>query len=172
MSERRYFVDRLMGPTLHDHGAHAGRACVVMQFADAGERYTARQLLDRLVALDTSRAARLCISGALAPTEWDAELAALIRNTFRVHAEIDGTRALAANVDWLVVAPRADARIADGLQVDEVHVDVEAAIDEATLDRHAARWRCEHYFLRPCGPVERAVALIHARPRWRLSPGI
>ncbi len=172
MSERRYFVDKLIGPTLHGHGAHAGRACVALTFADAGERYTAAQIVDRLIAHDPSKTGRVCIAGALVPTEWDAELAAAIRNRFRVHAELDGTRALGANVDWLVVMPRLDGKIVDGLQVDEVHIEVDASIDEDALDRHAARWRCEHYFLRPRGPVERAVALIHARPRWRLSPGL
>jgi hypothetical protein len=175
--ERRYLVDNLAGLTIHPDGAHASRALLSLRFADrdapdAGERYTAPQLLARLVALDTSKTLRLALAGARLAAEWDGALAQAIRGAgFRVHAAIDGTTALAAPVDWLTLVPRAEIAPATALPVDEVMIVVDAHTTEAALDAHAARWRCEHYFVRPADPTHlaRSVALIHARPRWRLT---
>lgn len=178
MNERRYLVDKLGGISLHPEGAHAGRALVTLRFADreaagAGERYTAAQLVARLAELDTRNTARVALAGARVAAEWDAALAQAVRgHGFRVHAEIDGTAPLAGPVDWLTVAPRPEAiAVHDQLPVDEVKVVVDARLDTDALDRHAARWRCEHYFLRPADPsqLDHAISLIEARPRWRLT---
>ena len=99
---------------------------------------------------------------------------------FRVHMESNGTRAPAGPVDWLTVSPKpqhhpASLSLADGVPADEVKVVVDDTVDEAVLDRHAARYRCEHYFVQPWMDARyernlaRALQLVHARPRWRLS---
>ena len=65
--------------------------------------------------------------------------------------------------------------LANDLEPNELKVVVDDTVDAATLDRYAARWPCEHYFLQPWMDARyqhnlaRTIALIHARPRWRLS---
>jgi organic radical activating enzyme len=65
--------------------------------------------------------------------------------------------------------------LADGLPANELKVVVDDTVDEAVLDRYAARYRCEHYFLQPwmddryAATLAKTIALVHARPRWRLS---
>src|SRR5690349_24502899 len=65
--------------------------------------------------------------------------------------------------------------LADDTAPNELKVVVDDTVDEAVLDRYAARWRCEHYFLQPWMDaryeqhLQRAIALIHARSQWRLS---
>jgi hypothetical protein len=83
--------------------------------------------------------------------------------------ETDGSTPLAAPVDWLAITP--GAKVVDGLHADEVRVVVDDSVDEEMLDRHAARWRCDHYYVVPRSDhhVPRAVKLILGRPRWRLS---
>src|SRR5690349_22383819 len=39
--------------------------------------------------------------------------------------------------------------LADDTAPNELKVVVDDTVDEAVLDRYAARWRCEHYFLQP-----------------------
>jgi organic radical activating enzyme len=97
--------------------------------------------------------------------------------------ESNATRPLAGPVDWLTISPKpqhhgthaARVALADGLPADEIKVVVDDTVDEAVLDRYALRWRCEHYFVQPWMDdhydrhLARTLALIHARPRWRLS---
>jgi organic radical activating enzyme len=191
MPERRYLVKEMFGPTLQGEGAHAGRAVVFLRFAacnlacpgcdtdfsPAGaRRIAAADIVARLIALDTGGARRVVVTGG--------ELAAAIRGAgFRVHMESNATRPLAGPVDWLTLSPKpqhhgthaARVALADGLPADEVKVVVDDTVDEAVLDRHAERWRCEHYFVQPWMDerydhhLARTLALIHARPRWRLS---
>jgi organic radical activating enzyme len=65
--------------------------------------------------------------------------------------------------------------LADGLVANELKVVVDASVDEAVLDRYVERYRCDHYFLQPWmdagyeQTLARTIALIHARPQWRLS---
>ena len=174
MPERRYLVKEMFGPTLLGDGAHAGRACVFLHLAarEAAEA-TADEIVARLRELDTSRTHRVVVIGRQASLAWDVELSVAVRRAgFRVHLETDGTHAVAGPVDWLAIAPDAPtATLTEGLHADEVKVVVDDAIDEATLDRYAARWRCEHYFVQPRAPeqVSHTLALIQRRPRWRLS---
>jgi organic radical activating enzyme len=94
--------------------------------------------------------------------------------------ESNGTRPLAGPVDWLTISPKpqfhtAGISFAEGLPASEVKVVIDDTVDEAALDRHAARWQCEHYFAQPCMDARyerhlaRTLELIQARPRWRLS---
>lgn len=174
----RYSIGELVGPALHGVGAHAGRVCVYLRFAADGEgrAMTAAEIVRALVALDTSRATKLVVTGDNAAARWSPALSAAIRGAgFRVGLETDGTTPLAGPVDWLCIRTTAGAQVADGLHADEIHMLVDDTTDELSLDRSAARWRCDHYFVVPRDDTSsdrhtaRAIALILARPRWRLS---
>lgn len=196
MSDRRYLVKEMFGPTLQGEGAHAGRAVVFLRFAacnlactgcdtdfdPAGaRRMAAAEIVAALQELDVGDVRRVVVTGGEPTLQWDAALAAAVRGAgFRVHMESNGTRPLAGPVDWLTVSPKpqhhhATIALADGLPVDELKVIVDDTVDEAVLDRYAARYRCEHYFVQPwmdaryAQTLARTIALIHARPRWRLS---
>lgn len=198
MSERSYLVKEMFGPTLQGEGAHAGRACVFLRFAacnldcpgcdtdfspEGARRMSAAEIVARLRELDTSHTYRVIVTGGEPTLQWDAPLSAAIRGAgFRVHMESNGTRVPAGPVDWLTISPKpqhhpASLALADHLPADEIKVVVDDTVDEAVLDQYAARWRCEHYFLQPWTNGEatyqrnlaRTLALIQARPRWRLS---
>jgi organic radical activating enzyme len=196
MSERRYLVKEMFGPTLQGEGAHAGRAVVFLRFAacnlacpgcdtdfspEGAVRMTADEIVEKLRALDTGKTYRVVVTGGEPTMQWDAPLAAAVRGAgFRVHMESNGTRVPQGPVDWLTISPKpqhhpANILLAENLPADEIKVVIDDTVDEAVLDRYAARWRCEHYFVQPWmdGQYERnlarTVALIQARPRWRLS---
>ena len=196
MSERRYLVKEMFGPTLQGEGAHAGRAVVFLRFAacnldctgcdtdfspSGAVRMAANEIVARLRELDTGNAARVVVTGGEPTLQWDAELSTAIRGAgFRVHMESNGTRPLGGPVDWLTVSPKpqhhpASIVLADDLPLDELKVIVDDSTDLAVLDGHTARYRCEHYFLQPWMDaryeqhLQTAISLIHARPRWRLS---
>ncbi|MBC7977159.1 MAG: radical SAM protein, partial [Myxococcales bacterium] len=144
-------------------------------------RMSADEIVARLRTLDTSKSQRVIVTGGEPTLQWDAAVSAAIRGAgFRVHMESNGTRVPAGAVDWLTISPKpqhhpAGLALADQLPADEVKVVIDDTVDEAVLDRYAARWRCEHYFVQPwmddgyAHNLARTVALIHARPRWRLS---
>ena len=196
MSERRYLVKEMFGPTLQGEGAHAGRAVVFLRFAacnlacpgcdtdfspEGAQRMSAEDIVARLRELDTGHTHRVVVTGGEPTLQWDAPLATAVRGAgFRVHMESNGTRAPAGLVDWLTISPKpqhhpASLALADALHPSEVKVVIDDSVDEAVLDRYAARWRCEHYFVQPWMDdryernLARTLALIHARPRWRLS---
>jgi 7-carboxy-7-deazaguanine synthase len=196
MPDRRYLIKEMFGPTLQGEGTHAGRAVVFLRFAacnlactgcdtdfspDGAQRMVAGEIVERLRALDTGHTGRVVVTGGEPTLQWDAPLAAAVRGAgFRVHMESNGTRPLAGPVDWLTISPKpqhhpARVVLADQLPADEVKVVIDDTVDEAALDRYAARWRCEHYFVQPWMDARydhhlaRTLALIHARPRWRLS---
>jgi 7-carboxy-7-deazaguanine synthase len=196
MSDRRYLIKEMFGPTLQGEGAHAGRAVVFLRFAacnlacpgcdtdfspDGAVRMSADEIVDRLVALDTSATRRVVVTGGEPTLQWDAAIASAIRDAgFRVHMESNGTRAPAAPVDWLTVSPKpqhhpARLALADDAAASEVKVVIDDSVDEAVLDGYAERYRCEHYFVQPWMDARydhhlaRTLALIQARPLWRLS---
>lgn len=196
MSDRRYLVKEMFGPTLQGEGAHAGRAVVFLRFAacnlactwcdtdfapEGAVRMTAAEIVAQLRALDTGNTLRVVVTGGEPTLQWDLPLAAAVRGAgFRVHMESNGTRAPEAPVDWLTVSPKpqfhtGSLALAPSAAPDEVKVVVDDTVDASVLDGHAARYRCEHYFVQPCMDdryphhLARTIALIHARPRWRLS---
>jgi 7-carboxy-7-deazaguanine synthase len=196
MADRRYLVKELFGPTLQGEGAHAGRAVVFLRFAacnlacpgcdtdfsPAGaRRMGAGEIAAALTALDAGGARRVIVTGGEPTLQWDAPLAAALAAAgFTVHMESNGTRAPAAPVDWLTVSPKpqhhgARDALADRVAASEVKVVVDDTVDAATLDGYAARYACDHYFVQPWMDdrydhhLARALALVHARPRWRLS---
>ncbi len=193
---RRYLVKEMFGPTLQGEGAHAGRPCVFLRFAacnlsctwcdtdfapDGAARLTAAEIVARLVELDRHLARMVVVTGGEPTLQWDAPLAdALHAARFRIHMESNGTRPLGAPVDWLTVSPKPQFHpraisLANDLAVSELKVVVDDTVDEATLDAYVERYRCTHYFAQPCmdGRYEhhlaRTLALVQARPVWRLS---
>jgi len=193
---RRYLVKEMFGPTLQGEGAHAGRPCVFLRFAacnlecpwcdtefrpEGAVRYSAGEIVARLVELDAHRARMVIVTGGEPTLQWDAPLAdALHAAGFRIHMESNGTRPVAGPVDWLTVSPKpqfhpASIALVDDLPVSELKVVIDDTVDAATLARYEARYACEHYFAQPCMDaayphhLARAMALVHERPRWRVS---
>ena len=196
MSDRRYLVKEMFGPTLQGEGAHSGRAVVFLRFAacnlacswcdtdfaaEGATRMSADEIVARLRELDTGGTLRVVVTGGEPTLQWDAAISAAVRGAgFRVHMESNGTRELEGQVDWLTVSPKPQFHtgglaLASAIVPDEIKVVVDDTVDEGVLDTHAARYRCEHYFLQPCMDgryahhLARTIALIHGRPQWRLS---
>jgi organic radical activating enzyme len=193
---RRYLVKEMFGPTLQGEGAHAGTACVFLRFAACNlqcswcdtdfapadaTRHTAHEIAAHLVDLDRHRTGMVVVTGGEPTLQWDAPLAFALRELgFRVHMESNGTRPLGAPVDWLTISPKPQfhptaVTLQPDLPVSEVKVVVDDTVDESVLDAFAARYACAHYFAQPCMDARyphhlaRALSLVHARPRWRLS---
>ncbi len=196
MSDRRYLVKEMFGPTLQGEGAHSGRAVVFLRFAacnlsctwcdtdfaaEGAVRMNAEEIVARLRGLDTGGTLRVVVTGGEPTLQWDAALSAAVRGAgFRVHMESNGTRSLDGAVDWLTVSPKpqfhtGSLALSSDVTPDELKVVVDDTVDETVLDGHAARYRCDHYFVQPCMDdryahhLARSIALIHARPQWRLS---
>jgi organic radical activating enzyme len=197
LSERgphRYLVKELFGPTIQGEGAHAGRACVFLRFAvcnlacawcdtdfrpEGATRMTAPEIVRRLVELDVHRARMVVVTGGEPALQWDEALrAAVAAAGFRAHMETNGTRALAAAVDWLTVSPKPQWHEGkESLVVtraDECKVVVDDTVDEAVLAGYEAH-AYGAWFLQPCMDARhaehlaRAIELVARRPRWRLS---
>ncbi len=191
-----YLVKEIFGPTLQGEGAHAGRACVFLRFAvcnlactwcdtdftpDGARHLSAAAIVDELRARDLHASRMVVVTGGEPTLQWNAPLAAALREAgFRVHMESNGTRALAAPVDWLTISPKPqfhDGRFRLALDVvaSECKVVVDDTVDDKALARYEARYACDHYFVQPCMDARyahhlaRAIALAQHRPRWRLG---
>ncbi|MSP15831.1 MAG: radical SAM protein [Myxococcales bacterium] len=191
---RRYLVKEIFGPTLQGEGAHAGRPCVFLRFAvcnlacswcdtdfrpDGATRLGVDEVVAELLARDRHGSRMVVVTGGEPTLQWDGALAtALAAAGFRVHLETNGTRALAAPVDWLTVSPKPRFHEAgDALLLvsgDECKLVVDETIGEADLARYEAM-AFGALFVQPCaGPdaavqLARAIDLVTRRPRWRLS---
>ncbi len=197
MSEsRRYLVKEMFGPTLQGEGAHAGRPCVFLRFAacnlactwcdtdfapEGAERFTADEIVARLVALDRHHARMVVVTGGEPTLQWDTELSDALRlSGFRTHMESNGTRPVAGHIDWLTISPKpqfhpASLELVSQVSPSEVKVVIDDTVDDVALDRYTERYACDHYFAQPCMDARysehlaRTLQLIHERPRWRLS---
>lgn len=151
-------------------------------FAPEGAaRRSADEIVATLVELDRNASRMVVVTGGEPTLQWDAPLCeALHAAGFRIHMESNGTRSLDGPVDWLTVSPKpqfhpSSISLVDDLPISELKVVIDDTVDEATLDRYTKRYRCAHYFAQPCMDAEydrhlaRAVALVQARPSWRLS---
>lgn len=191
---RRYRVKELFGPTIQGEGAHAGRACVFLRMVacnlacswcdtdfgpDGSRALSAPEIAAELAALDRYRSRMVVVTGGEPALQWDPELAATLRGAgFRVHMESNGTRALAAPVDWLTVSPKPQFH-PRGVELvelapSEVKVVVDDTVDPDRLAAIAARYPgCDRWFLQPCDgdseSLARTLALIERNPRWQLS---
>ena len=191
-----YLVKEIFGPTLQGEGAHAGRACLFLRFAacnlactwcdtdfraEGARKLTAAQIVEELRARDVHASRLVIVTGGEPTLQWDAPLASALRDAgFRVHMESNGTRAPAAPVDWLTISPKPqfhDGRfhLADSVRASECKVVVDDTVDETALADYERRYACDAYFVQPCMDpryahhLARAIALVHARPRWRLG---
>ncbi|HTJ40522.1 MAG TPA: 7-carboxy-7-deazaguanine synthase QueE [Kofleriaceae bacterium] len=190
-----YLVKEIFGPTIQGEGAHAGRACVFLRFAvcnlactwcdtdfrpEGARKLSAEQIVAELVDRDVHRSRLVIVTGGEPTLQWDAPLASALRDAgFRVHMESNGTRAPAAPVDWLTVSPK--PQFHDGrfhlatVPASECKVVVDDSVDEAVLAAYEQRYACETLIVQPCmdarydAHLARAIALTHARPRWRLG---
>jgi organic radical activating enzyme len=149
--------------------------------AEGARKLTAVEILAALRELDTHGSRVVIVTGGEPTLQWDLALSNTVRGAgFRVHMESNGTHALDGEVDWLTVSPKpqfhpARLAFAPALPAAEIKVVVDDTVDDAVLAGYETRWRCEHYFAQPCmdarydAHLARTIALIHARPRWRLS---
>jgi organic radical activating enzyme len=189
----RYLVKEIFGPTLQGEGAHAGRACVFLRFAacnlactwcdtdfaaENATRRDAEQIVRELAQLDRDHARMVVVTGGEPTLQYDESLAdALHAAGFRVHMESNGTRAPAGPVDWLTISPKPQFHPRSlelvPLAANEIKVVVDDTVSDATLAGYESRYACEHYFVQPCAgdpaSLSRTLALVQARPRWRLS---
>ena len=191
---RRYLVKEVFGPTIQGEGAHAGRACVFLRFAgcnlactwcdtdfrpEGARRMEAREIVDALLALDLHHSRLVIVTGGEPALQWDAELARCLSAAgFRCHVETNGTRRLAAPVDWLTVSPQPRFHEGtEGLVVtngNECKVVVDESVDESTLLGYE-RLSFDAFYLQPCtdenyaSHLQRTIALVSRRPTWRLS---
>lgn len=192
-----YLVKEIFGPTLQGEGAHAGKACVFLRFAacnltctwcdtdfaaEGARKLTADEIVSALLAIDAPQPTRLVIvTGGEPSLQWDAPLANALRAAgFAVHMESNGTQRLAAPVDWLTISPKPQFHpprlhlVAENV-ANEVKVVVDGTVTTTTLDQYAAQYPGATYFVQPCmdanhaAHVAAAVALVLARPTWRLS---
>ncbi len=189
-----YRVKEIFGPTLQGEGAHAGRPCVFLRFAvcnlacawcdtdfrpEGAAHMSAADIVARLTDIDAHATRMVVVTGGEPALQWDEPLAAAVRGAgFRVHMETNGTRELAAPVDWLTVSPkpqfhegRFELRLRGG---DECKLVVDDTVGDADLERYEA-WPFGALYLQPCMDeryahhVARAVDLVSRHPRWRLS---
>jgi organic radical activating enzyme len=189
-----YLVKEMFGPTLQGEGAHAGRPCVFLRFAgcnlacvwcdtdfrpEGAARLEAGAIAARLLELDVHRSRLVVVTGGEPAMQWDAPLAAALKDAgFRTHMETNGTRALAAPVDWLTCSPKpqfhknGETLLLGG--ADECKLVVDETVDDQALVRYEAlAFGC--YFLQPCMDdrypehLARALELTQRHPRWRLS---
>lgn len=193
-----FTVKEIFGPTIQGEGAHAGSACVFLRFAacnlacawcdtdfsPAGAaRLDAAEIAERLIAVDENRARMVVVTGGEPALQWNPELAGTLAAAgFRVHMETNGTRVLAAPVDWITVSPKPQfhsvgEELVPGIELgaSECKVVVDGTVGSAELESYEAHYDCDHWFVQPCdGPryrdhLTRALELIGERPRWRLS---
>jgi organic radical activating enzyme len=189
-----YLVKEMFGPTLQGEGAHAGRPCVFLRFAvcnlactwcdtdfrpEGAERLDAGEIVRRLEALDVHRSRMVVVTGGEPALQWDAPLAEALKAAgFRVHMESNGTRALAAPVDWLTISPKPQYH--EGrfdlvvTRADECKVVVDDTVDDRAFERYEAM-DYGVLFAQPCmdsryiDHLAKTVALVGKHPRWRLS---
>ena len=198
-----YLVKEMFGPTVQGEGSHAGRACVFLRFAacnlactwcdtdfspDGASRLRAPEIAECLLALDRHGARMVVVTGGEPTLQWDEALrASLAVSGFRIHMESNGTRPLAAPVDWLTVSPkprfhgRGDRLLGpDELAIDECKVVVDETVTAETLAIYEKLYPGAVLFLQPCAPVggtaplasdslARTIGLVTERPRWRLT---
>jgi 7-carboxy-7-deazaguanine synthase len=101
----------------------------------------------------------------------EALVAALHARGFRVAAESNGTLAAVEGIDWLCISPKAGTEVVQRRGNELKLVWPQPGIDPAALEQ----WAFDHFLIQPMdcadakGAMDAAVALVMARPKWRLS---
>ena len=197
-SSSSYLVKEIFGPTIQGEGAHSGASCVFLRFAacnlactwcdtdfspDGARKLSGEQILHELLETDREKSRMVVITGGEPSLQWDQPLAALLaQEGFRVHMETNGTRALAAPVDWLTISPKPQFHSGNIqllpvslLRPSECKVVVDDSVTAQTLSRYEEHYQCEHRFLQPCmgdnyePSLRKTLTLITQNPTWRLS---
>lgn len=101
----------------------------------------------------------------------DALVDALHARGFRIAMESNGTLAAHPGLDWLCVSPKAGTAVVQRTGHELKLVWPQAGIDPVELER----WAFDHHLIQPLDDPaadanrDAAMALVMARPRWRLS---
>jgi organic radical activating enzyme len=146
---------------------------------EGATRLSAEEIVTRLRERDVHGSKLVIVTGGEPTLQWDAPLADALRaGGFHVHMESNGTRPLAAPVDWLTVSPK--PRFHEGRE--EIRVsggdECKLIVDETIGDEDLAQWESMAFgawYLQPCMDAHydqhlaRAVELVGRHPRWRLS---
>lgn len=168
-------------------GREEDRARAICRFCDTdfvgtngtdGGRYAdAGALVARARALwGAGEAGRfIVLTGGEPLLQLDAALIGALRaGGFRIAVESNGTLAAPPGIDWLCVSPKAGGAVVQRCGDELKLVWPQPGIDPAELEE----WDFRHHLVQPmdCGGPERneaaraaAIALVMARPRWRLS---
>lgn len=168
-------------------GREADRAAALCRFCDTdfvgldgpgGGRFADAAALATAVAAAWGPGpdARLVVvTGGEPMLQLDAALVeALHAHGFRIAVESNGTLAATAGIDWLCVSPKGASAVVQRRGDELKLVWPQPEIDEGTLDAMEA-WDFAHHLIQPMdGPnreaaLAAAIALVMARPRWRLS---
>lgn len=182
-SGRRAVFCRFAGCNLWS-GREADRATAICRFCDTdfvgtdgsgGGRFAdAAALADAIAGCwgpgDDER--YVVLTGGEPMLQVDAALtAALHAHGFTVAAESNGTLPVAAGIDWLCVSPKAGSTVVQRTGDELKLVWPQAGIDPAALEQ----WDFRHRLIQPLDDGNRdanvaaCIALVQARPRWRLS---
>jgi len=142
--------------------------------AGGGKFAEAEALATHVAALwGESRDRRLVVvTGGEPMLQLDAALIdALHGHGFRIAAESNGTLAATPGVDWLCISPKAGTEVVQRRGDELKLVWPQDGIDPAELEQ----WDFRHFLIQPMDCAERAaavdaaIALVMARPQWRLS---
>jgi len=96
---------------------------------------------------------------------------ALHAEGFEIAVETNGTIAAPAGIDWICVSPKGSAEVVQRTGDELKLVWPQPEIDPATIEQ----WDFRHRLIQPMDCIEgeaardAAIALVLARPRWRLS---
>jgi len=94
---------------------------------------------------------------------------ALHQRGFRIAVESNGTLPAVDGIDWLCISPKAGTQIVQRAGDELKLVWPQEGIDLAALEQ----WDFGNFLIQPMdgpqGSVEAAIALVMARPKWRLS---
>jgi len=101
----------------------------------------------------------------------DALIDALHARGFRIAMESNGTLAAHPRIDWICISPKAGTTVIQRTGHELKLVWPQAGIDPAELEG----WGFDHHLIQPLDDPaadanrDAAMALVMARPRWRLS---
>lgn len=143
-------------------GEGGGKFPTADTLADVVERHWGEGVEGRYVVL-TGGEPMLQTDGALVD--------ALHARNFEIAAESNGTLPAVAGIDWLCISPKAGSTVVQRAGNELKLVWPQPASDVAAMEA----WDFQHLLIQPMdcvdaeGAREAAIALVMARPRWRLS---
>ena len=134
----------------------------------------AEALADHVAALwgDVEGERLAVITGGEPMLQLDNRLvAALHERGFRIAVESNGTLVATPGIDWLTISPKGSTEVVQRSGNELKLVWPQPALDPAALEE----WDFEHFLIQPMDCADRqqaldaAIALVMARPKWRLS---